>query len=606
MALYEFKREDAERFASEQGIRAFARGDELQFTRCPYCRNATTKKYKFAINLHTGQFKCLRASCNAHGNMITLARDFNFSLGQNVDEYYNRQKRFRNMARFPRPIVRTPAVEYMESRGISKAITERYAITTQTEHDNILVFPFFDEQNQMQFVKYRKTDFDAEKDNNKEWCEADCKPILFGMDQCDTANDTLILTEGQIDSLSVAEAGLPNAVSVPTGANGFTWVPYCWDFLSKFKTLIVFGDYENGHITLLDKMQEKFNGTVKHVRPEDYKDCKDANEILRKHGKQAIRDAIQNAVIVQNPMIIKMSSVKRKSMAEMENIDTGLSKLNRILGGFFFGQLVILTGERGLGKSTMGSQFFIQAIEQGYTGFYYSGELMDWYVQDWLERQMAGAKYINTMQSNLGFTTYSVDGQYLNTIQSWYDDKLFLYSNKNLSIDDDAEEIETLPDTMLSAITQYGCRILFVDNLMTAIMDDESVDLYRKQSNFVKQLSMMAKRFNVLIILVAHPKKRNGTLFNNDDVAGSSNITNLADVVLRYDMPPQENPKEYSRMLQVTKNRLTGRVDFNGIGLYFEDSSKRISESQFDFDWEYGWTRLDPEWSEQLPDVIPF
>ena len=368
----------------------------------------------------------------------------------------------------------------------------------------------------------------------------------------------------------------------------------------------MFGDYENGHITLLDKMQEKFNGTVKHVRPEDYKDCKDANEILRKHGKQAIKDAIQNAVIVQNPMIIKMSSVKRKSMAEMENIDTGLSKLNRILGGFFFGQLVILTGERGLGKSTMGSQFFIQAIEQGYTGFYYSGELMDWYVQDWLERQMAGAKYINTMQSNLGFTTYSVDGQYLNTIQSWYDDKLFLYSNKNLSIDDDAEEIETLPDTMLSAITQYGCRILFVDNLMTAIMDDESVDLYRKQSNFVKQLSMMAKRFNVLIILVAHPKKRNGTLFNNDDVAGSSNITNLADVVLRYDTPPQENPMEYSRMLQVTKNRLTGRVDFKGIGLYFEDSSKRISESQFDFDWEYGWTRLDPEWSEQLPDVIPF
>ena len=60
----------------------------------------------------------------------------------------------------------------------------------------------------MQFVKYRKTDFDREKDKNKEWCEANCKPILFGMAQCNDKFDRLIITEGQIDSLSVAAAGI--------------------------------------------------------------------------------------------------------------------------------------------------------------------------------------------------------------------------------------------------------------------------------------------------------------------------------------------------------------------------------------------------------------
>lgn len=57
----------------------------------------------------------------------------------------------------------------------------------------------------------RKTDFDKTKDKNKEWCEADCKPILFGMKQCKDFT-TLVITEGQIDTLSVAMADIYNVV----------------------------------------------------------------------------------------------------------------------------------------------------------------------------------------------------------------------------------------------------------------------------------------------------------------------------------------------------------------------------------------------------------
>ena len=70
-----------------------------------------------------------------------------------------------------------------------------------------MYFHFFDEKGKIQFVKYRKTDFDKSKDANKEWCEANCKPILFGMKQCEDFT-TLVITEGQIDSLSVATAGI--------------------------------------------------------------------------------------------------------------------------------------------------------------------------------------------------------------------------------------------------------------------------------------------------------------------------------------------------------------------------------------------------------------
>ena len=149
-------------------------------------------------------------------------------------------------------------MEYLQSRGISEDIARKYEITIKDGTDNILVFPFFDEKGNLQTIKYRKTDFDKSKDKNKEWFEANCKPILFGMKQCSEDKDRLIITEGQLDSLSVSEAGIDNAVSVPNGAKGFTWIPYCWDWVTEFDEIVVFGDCENEKIKLLETDFELF------------------------------------------------------------------------------------------------------------------------------------------------------------------------------------------------------------------------------------------------------------------------------------------------------------------------------------------------------------
>ena len=602
MSIYKFNPDDAKRFGQEQGIQYRTRGDELQFVRCPYCRNRTDEKNKFSINLRTGQFNCFRASCGAHGNMITLARDFGFSLGTTVDEYFNRQRHYRDLTRYPRPTIRPPAVEYLKHRGISQDTVERFGITTQKDNDNILVFPFFDDCGKMQFVKYRKTDFDKSKDKNKEWCEKDCKPILYGMDQCDAERSrTLVITEGQIDSLSVYEAydGNINAVSVPTGANGFTWVPYCWDFLGRFDTLIVFGDHERGHITLLDEMTKRFHGTVKHVTEAAYMDCKDANELLLEHGRSAVRNAVETAVTVECKRIKKLSEVERRDMSQMEAIDSGISQLNRTIGGFYFGQLIILTGERGLGKSTLGSQFVMRAVNQGVPSFCYSGELPEWFFQDWFDRQCAGRDYINVATSELGFDNYLIDGAALQLIHDWYDERIYIYDNS--IVGNEEEEPGGILDTIETAIKQYGCRFLMIDNLMTAISDDLKSDLYRQQSAFVRNLTEMAKRYNVIILLIVHPRKRLGNQFGNDDVAGSSNITNLADVVLNYALPRDDDDSKPERVLQITKNRLNGKTDFSGIPLWYDIPSKRILEARGMNKFALGWDIMDG--FMELPDM---
>lgn len=603
--MYKFNKDDAVRFAREKGIRTRTVGNELRFQKCPYCQS-TKDKDTFAINLETGQFNCKRSSCSAHGNMITLHRDFNFSLGNYVDEYYDRSRQFRSFPRVAKPEPKPQAIEYMMSRGISEEVCRKYNLTVRKDSENVLVFPFYDEADVLTFVKYRKTDFDPEKDKNKEWCERDTKPILFGMYQCNPENKTLIMTEGQIDSLSVVEAGYENAVSVPTGKNGFTWVPYCWDWLQQFETLIIFGDKEGENITLLSDMSGRFNGLVKHVRLEDYKDCKDANDILRKYGKEQIHRCIDNAIPVELKEVKDILEVKKVNVADLEKFDTGLMSLNRTIGGFYMGQVILLTGERGKGKSTLASQFGIMALKAGYNTFFYSGELMDWYFRNWLDLQIAGDAHINKIRNPYGTMDYSVDGNIFPAIEKWYGGKVKIYDNSIVQEDEHDELLETIEKT----IKRYSCRVLFIDNLMTAIEDNLAADLNRQQTAFVRNLTKIAKRFNVLIFLIAHPKKnQNGKDFSNDDVAGSSNITNLVDVVLRYDEPSKKSNEDGDptpeRVLQVFKNRLTGRLNLDGIGLYYQESSKRISESRTDFNWSIGWE--EPEDFKPADDMdIPF
>jgi twinkle protein len=214
---------------------------------------------------------------------------------------------------------------------------------------------------------------------------------------------------------------------------------------------------------------------------------------------------------------------------------------------------------------------------------------MDWYFRNWIDLQIAGNKYINKIRNPFGNYDYSVDGNVYPEIEKWYGGRIKIYDN-NLVVEDEHDD---LLSTVQKAITRYSCRVIFIDNLMTALEDDISNDLNRQQTAFVRQLAKMARKFNVLIFLVAHPKKnQTGKYhFSNDDVAGSSNITNLVDVVLRYDSPEKREEGEITpdRVLQVFKNRLTGRLNTDGIGLYYEESSKRISEVMGSFDWELGW-----------------
>lgn len=144
---YEFKTDDAFRFAHEMSARTKQVGSELSFAQCPYCLGGKHKdKYTFSINLKNGKNICQRASCGIKGNMITLARDFGFELTEDVARYYNigaRNDKFKSFRDAHKAIeVKDEAIDYLRSRGISEGVARRYEITLKNGSTSTLVFPF--------------------------------------------------------------------------------------------------------------------------------------------------------------------------------------------------------------------------------------------------------------------------------------------------------------------------------------------------------------------------------------------------------------------------------------------------------------------------------
>lgn len=596
-SLYKFKKDDAYRFAEFVGIQVREGNNNLHFKTCPYCRPKNTRENvnTFAIDLEYGRFTCLRAKCGVSGNMLTLAKDFNFSLGNDIDRVLFGGKRYRTFKTPDKPIVSSNKAEaYLKGRGITADVVKRYEITTRDDNDKVLVFPFFDEKGILRYIKYRRTDFDKTKHNSKEWSERDCMPILFGMKQCNPENKTLIICEGQIDSLSVASAGIENAVSVPNGKNAFTWKPHVWNWICGFETIIVFGDYENDEISLLKEINQSFGCAIKHVNPKDYMGHKDANEILVNEGKEQIIKCIENAVNIPVKRVIPLSQVKSVDIYKMKKIPTGIADEDRLLyGGLPLGFVHIIAGKRGDGKSTLASQIIVKAIESGYKCFVYSGELLEGNFKAWMNFQIAGSKNIIENQ-NYGSSPYRfITNSNQEMIDDWLDGKCFIYDSLSQSNED-----ENLIATTEEMIRRYDVKVILIDNLMTAIhLDrDSERDKFERQGKFVRKLSRLAIAYDVAILLVAHMRK--GTMSDdvNDEISGSADITNLAGVVLSYNRFSEKEIAEgvasfADRKLITSKNRLFGKLNMRGIKLSFDEKSLRIYGEHDDVNHDYGWKK---------------
>ena len=593
---YQMNMDDLNGFIGFIGAETKQKGKDIFFRFCPKCGGSAPKddEWKFSINWKTGAFGCLRGSCGYHGHFVELCRDFGYKIGVEAEREY---------AQFPQPsaerkiVVRESALAYMADRKISKEIVERYSVTAFEDKPNILWFPFFNEYGKLVYAKFRKMDYHKGRDKAKEWTQKDGQPILFGMNVRDGYN-TIVITEGQIDSLSVAEAFKDEQTkpdcfcSVPNGCNAFTWIPNCLEWIKKFNTVIVFGDMEHGHMSLLETITQRIPCKIKAVQASDYLGEKDANDILRSFGAEAVRRAVLNAKEQEISNVKELADVQYVDINKLPKVSTGITELDKALkGGICFGQVCLLTGKRGDGKSTLMSNMFADAIDQGVGCFAYSGELPNFHFKAWLNLQLAGDSHLSARKDPFGDTEYYLDSGTDKRISEWYRGKALIYDNQII----DGEETESLIEIIKKVVSRRNIKFVCIDNLMTAMdMVDDSSNLYLAQSNFVRQLKDIAMGYDVAIVLVAHPRKAGkddkDSDFDNDIVSGSSNITDRVDIVLNYSRAKEG--AEYNSLLQVGKNRLSGilKLGKDGIPLNYSAKTKRVFGVR-SLEKRYGWEK---------------
>lgn len=287
---------------------------------------------------------------------------------------------------------------------------------------------------------------------------------------------------------------------------------------------------------------------------------------------------------------------------EYKNISTGFKKLDWVLDGFRYGTLTVLSGKPGAGKSTIINQFLASAIDSGERAMLYSGELPAKTVMDWFRKCVVSECDIKHYQTEYGAKFDAPSERATELIRKWIKGNLFIYS----------EDVMADEKHMCSVIEylwlKQGVRMFVIDNLMTLNLDNKN-DKYEAQKVFVRNLKELAKKYKLVIILVAHPKKTKDENVDMFDVSGASEIINLCDYELFLNRKVDDEKNTDETYLTILKNRATGKVNCK-LRLKFSERRKRLyhpnskCDEELERVYKYDLDKLLEQ--GELDDIAPF
>lgn len=573
----------AARFLGEHTVK----GNEIIPKLCPFCQGGNHHdKNTFALNFENHTFNCKRGSCNRSGHFNQLCHEYGVQSSEAAPYAPVVRRQYRKPQTAAKPTGST-SMAYLAKRGITPVTAAAFGVGEDDAGN--LVFPYYRtpedcEDKVSTFNKFRKPQ-KLDKGERKMWREAGTEPILYGMHLCDPAKPLLYLFEGEFDCMCGRQATGENCVSVPSGCEDFTWLETCADFLHQFPIIAVMADNDEPGQKMLHALSMKLDGEVRRPDFTKYRGAKDANEILARHGAEQLVAAMVSITPVPVQGLLNLGDVQHTDPDEGPRITTGIPALDRLTGGLKFGELHIWTGKRGEGKSTILTQIGLEAIEQGHSVCFYSGEIMADRFKYTVNLQAAGMDFVREREDRLtGRTIHYVPREQLDKIERWYNGRFWLYDNTAV----EADEAETIFKIFELAYKRYDCRVFTVDNLMVVSTCRSDRDYYQMQADFTIKLSKLAKRLGVQIHLVVHPRK--GDIQGNDSIGGLSTITNIADNTFSMRRVPEDEQPALGcdSTVTVMKNRLYG--DMSAVKLDFSQESRRFVEAGH-AERQYSWAK---------------
>lgn len=394
----------------------------------------------------------------------------------------------------------------------------------------------------------------------------------------------LIITEGELDAVAALQAGFARVVSVPNGApkeqtpleqdqdgRRYQFLHAAKPLLADTREIILATDNDGPGIALMNDLAVRL-GKARCKWLQYPRDCKDLGDALRHYGSKGVTKTIARAQWVKVDGIYRMSELP--PLPERRVYDVGLPWMIRP------GDFCVMTGIPSAGKSTVLNEVAGRlAVQYGLGTAFASFEqqpqvdhrrnLRAWYARKPVHEQSLAE-------------TRAAD--------EWID-RHFSFIVPG---DDDDVTLSWLIERVSAAVVQHGSRVVIVDpwNEMDHLRPAD-LTLTEYVGFAIKEFRRMAKKFQVHVIVAAHPAKmkrdKEGnypvpSLYDISDSAHWANKPELGVVVFR--------PNDHETVFRLVKSR------------YHEILGKPgdYTATYSPYDKRFTVQPVEPEWQERQRD----
>ena len=394
-------------------------------------------------------------------------------------------------------IPRTKVAEWFKTRGISTQtlidlqVSEGPEFMPQTgKTENTIKFNYF-MGGELINIKYRdgRKNFKLFKGAEK---------VFYNIDSI-VGYDTCVIVEGEMDVLALHEAGIRNAISVPNGAtlntNNLDYLDNCIDYFEDKEKIILAVDQDEPGIALQNELIRRLGAEVCYLT--NFIDCKDANDYLLKYGKEELVKTINECRPVPLENVTTFKDIEHEVTDFVQNgfrkgYQIGIKNFDEIFSTYT-GQFITVTGIPSSGKSDFVDQMVVGYNNNyGWKTAFASPENAPTYLH--AHKLMRKVWQDMPRKSDIGSAKWKQVAEHVN-------DNFFF-------IDMERYTLETVLRKGAELVKRKGIKCLVIDPFnKIRDVDCKSEDVNRYTMEYLTKIEIFAKKFDVLVFIVAHPTK---------------------------------------------------------------------------------------------------
>jgi len=312
-------------------------------------------------------------------------------------------------------------------------------------------------------------------------------------------HDWCVIVEGEMDVLAFHEAGVKNVISVPNGAtlnsNNLDYLDNCIDYLDGMNKIVLAVDADEPGQALKHEFIRRLGAEVCYLV--DFGNVKDANDFLIHYGKEELKNVITYASQVPLEGVSTLRDVEGELLDFVHNgfkpgFQVGLENFDKIFSTYT-SQFITVTGIPSSGKSDFVDQMCIGYNKNyGWKTAYASPENKPNYLH--------AHKLMRKTWEGMP-TKADVGTDKWNTVTDHVNDNYFFIDMDRYTLDDVLTKGGEL-------VKRKGIKCLVIDPY-NKVRDTNSKteDVNRYTMEYLTKIEVFAKKYDVLVIVVAHPTK---------------------------------------------------------------------------------------------------